>query len=482
MKKQALALIFANGINFLVNFAMSPFLARQLSYHDNGTYNQVNLINGYASILFSLGISSVINLLFSEYKDDQKRIMSSTFWIQLVSSILCSLLIFCFSDGFGALLNNPDLPYYLSLYIPSTFFIILTNLSIYYYIFYKKTWQLSILTVVVNSIKIAATYYAINNLQSLFYAIVFQNILNGLQCLVHAILLRKELFPIKKPHWADISYVLKLSSPYLLMSFIGYSILYINGIIISNQLGVEPYAIYRNGAIEIPFIATLYANVTAVALPFIVEYTRAGKTAELLALKRKISTTVAAIIYPVVFFFIFNGQDFIHLYLGDKYIQSGLVFSIYNIAVLIRINSYSDILTILKKPGKIILSNLISLMTGIIGSLILINVAGVNGAAIGFVLSLAVMSLLMIHFTCKELSVGWGSYFEFKRLSLIFLVCLVAALASWYFASQSIMLFFISGAIYLCIVYIGIFKLKLIDIDILPVRAQKIIQRISFLN
>ena len=74
------------------------------------------------------------------------------------------------------------------------------------------------------------------------------------------------------------------------------------------------------------------------------------------------------------------------------------------------------------------------------------------------------------------------NYFELKRLALIFSICLLASVLSWYFAHQSVVMFFVSGAIYLAVVYIAIFKLHLINRDILPVRFQKIISRVGFLN
>ncbi|RYE54071.1 MAG: hypothetical protein EOP48_13045 [Sphingobacteriales bacterium] len=478
MKKQALALIFANGVNFLVNFAMNPFMARQLSYEDNGTYSQVSLVNGYALVLFGLGISSILNLLFSEYKKDLKLVMSTTFWIQFVSGILCTLLIFFLRDGIGTVFENKQLPYYLMLYLPSTFFMVLTNLSLYYFIYYNKARQLSILTISLNLLKIAVTFYAINYLHSLFYAIVFQNIVNAIQLILHMLLLRKEMFPIKKPNWENIRYTLKLSYPYLAMAIIGYSILTVNGIIVSNQLGLTEYAIYRNGAIEIPFIATLYSSITAVALPQIVEYARSNRLYELMVLKRQISNTVAAVVYPVVFFCILNANEFMSLYLGDKYLRSGAVFGIYNIALLVRINSYSDILTIYNKPTKILIPNIISLASGIGANFVLIKFLGINGAAIAFVISLLIFSLLLISSTCREIGISWKTYFDLKTLGSISAISFSGALLTVFFSQKNIFAFCISGFIYFVGVYFLLLKFKMIDINLIPEKLRNIVSKL----
>jgi O-antigen/teichoic acid export membrane protein len=477
MKKQAFALIFANGINFLVNFIMAPFLARQLSYTDNGTYGHINLINGFVAILFGLGLSSVINLLLAENKGNEKEMISTSFWIHFFSALVCILLLFIFSDWISILFNNPDLGIYLRQYLPSTFLMILTNLVIYYYIYYNKAQQLSLLTVSLNLLKIAAVYYAVNTLHSFYFVVLFLNIVNLVQLAAHVYFLRKQVFPVLKPNYPQIQYVLKLSFPYMGMAIIGYSILYINGVIVSNQLGVKEFAIYRNGAIEIPFIATLYTSITAVALPQIVELTRSKNIQGLLHLKRKISNSVAAMIYPAAFFCILNGKVFIELYLGDKYIQSGIIFCIYNIAILIRINSYTDILTILKKPNKVLLPNIISLVMGIIISFVLISFIGVKGAAISFVLSIFVLCILWLKNTCKLLDINLNEYFDFKVIGKIVAISVIAAILSMLFMKVELVSFVTIGIIYVCVVYLLLLKFKLIDLSLLPVGVQSVIRK-----
>jgi len=477
MKKQAIALVFANGINFLVNFAMTPFLARQLSYQDNGTYGQINLINGFAAIVFGLGISSVINLLLAEVKGQEKSLISAGFWIQTLSAVVCVLFIGLFSSPVAVLFNNSQLASYLVQYLPSTFLMILSNLAIYYYIYYNKTYQLSFITVLTNILKIAAVYYAVNFLKSLYYVILFINIVSVLQIVVHSWFLRRQLFPIFKPDFSKIKYVLNLSLPYMGMSIIGYSILYANGIIVSNQMGITEFAIYRNGAIEIPFIATLYASISAVALPKIVELTRSGNFKDLMALKRKISSSVAAMIYPVVFFCIFNGQIFIELYLGEKYIQSGIIFCIYNLAVLIRINSYTDILTISKKPFKIVIPNIMSLVAGLIGTYLLISMMGVKGAAVSYVISIFILCIFLINNTCTQLGIKLFEYFDFKVIGKIILVSIIAALISMLFVKVNTFSFLLVGCIYMFSVYFFLLKLKLIDVGLLPAPLKAFLQK-----
>jgi O-antigen/teichoic acid export membrane protein len=479
MKKQAFALIFSNGINFLVNFAMNPFLARQLSYDDNATYGQINLINVYATILFGLGMAYVINILLVENKNKENSLLSAVFLIQCISGFVCISALFLCHHQLSALFNNPEMGQYLVQNLPSTFLIILTNLAAYYYIYFNKAYQLSVITVLLNVIKLALVFYAVNVLESLFYVIVFLNITNLLQFLVYVWGLRKRIFPLVKPHLPKIRYIIRLSYPYLGMSLIGYSILCVGGIIVSNQLGTKDFAIYRNGAIEIPFFATLYSSITSIAMPQIVVLTKERRIRELVILKKKISNTVAALIYPVVFFCIINGDVFMELYLGNKYLESGIIFSIYNIAVLIRINAYSDILTINKKPKKIMISNLAALASSIIVTFLLIQIIGPKGAAIAFLISMLLMSGLLVYNSCKEMGIRIYDYFDFVNIGKIAAICVVGSVISIFFIKVDILSFAITGAVYATLVYFYMFKLNLVDSQLLPVKVQKLTNKMG---
>jgi O-antigen/teichoic acid export membrane protein len=292
--------------------------------------------------------------------------------------------------------------------------------------------------------------------------------------------LRKQIFPFVRPHLSNIKYIIRLSYPYLGMSIIGYSILFAGAIIISNQLGAKEFAIYRNGAIEIPFFATLYSSITSIAMPRIVQLTNTGKIQELMILKRKISNTVAALIYPVVFFCIINGNVFMKLYLGDKYISSGIIFSIYNIVLLFRINTYSDILTIRKKPNKIIIPNLIALLVTLTGTFVLVYLLGIKGAAIAFIISLMLLSAQLIYNSCKEIGISIYQYFDYIKPGKIALISLVFSLISVPFLKAELLSFAGISILYFIIVYLYVFKLNLVDQDSLPIKIQRLIIKLNF--
>jgi len=167
------------------------------------------------------------------------------------------------------------------------------------------------------------------------------------------------------------------------------------------------------------------------------------------------------------------------LYLGNKYIQSGIVFSIYNLAVLIRINSYSDILTVAKKPMKIIGPNLISFIAGLILTFILLPTFGVNAAAFAFVFAILLMSFFLVYNSCKVIGVKIKEYFDFVYLFKLTLVCCILSIVSYFFMKPNLISFMLNGLIYIVTVYLILTKMKLFELELLPLKIQKIIKRFS---
>lgn len=482
MKKQALALIFANGINFLVSFIMSPFLARHLSYHDNGTYGQVNLINGYVVLLFGLGITSVINLLLIEYKEKEREIFVNNFWIQILVSIILVGSYLAFSGKINILFKNPELHKYLLLYVPSTISTLFVSLYNFYFLFYKKNVLLAITTVIFNIARILSVYYAVNYLHSLTYLFTFWNVINISNLLMCLFIFRKKQFPLTLPHIPTIKYIVKTSYPYLGLSIIGYTFLYGDGVIVSNMLGVKDFAIYRNGALELPFISKLYASITVVFLPQITEFVKNKEYGKVMQIKRRISSSVAAMIYPVVFFCIFNGNTFVSLYLGEKYIESGLIFSIYNISVLFRINNYTDILIAERKPVKIILPTLISLIINLVLVILLIKAVGLVGGAVAYALGIGLYCLFQIIISTKAIKVNIFDYFDVKKILFISLICGICSLISHFIISPNYTSFILIGLIYTIVVYMTILKLNLIETGLIPSKIRMIFTKLGLIK
>jgi O-antigen/teichoic acid export membrane protein len=130
------------------------------------------------------------------------------------------------------------------------------------------------------------------------------------------------------------------------------------------------------------------------------------------------------LIYPILVFLLFNSRDFILVYLGEQYKASAIIFLIFNLTLLIRVNRHSDILIAANK-GKIILGvNLFVFILNIGLNYILIEQWGRLGAAMSTVFAIFVLTALLLFYSVKLLNTSIFKLISVKKMTEIFLISL----------------------------------------------------------
>src|SRR5690606_2455208 len=119
--------------------------------------------------------------------------------------------------------------------------------------------------------------------------------------------------------------------PLGMTTVMGVVILYTDSFMVSNMLGVKEYAIFRNGAMEVPFLSSIYGAISTIVLPELAKLWQEKKVDEVVALKGKIILNSAIVIYPFLALFLFYAQSFIVWYFGEAYVGSAMIFAIYNL-------------------------------------------------------------------------------------------------------------------------------------------------------
>src|SRR5690606_1343699 len=228
-----------------------------------------------------------------------------------------------------------------------------------------------------NIVRISLLVIAISIYQSLFLAVVALSIGAFIQAIWYLTIIPRKVRSFRVFDYSIAHEQLMLSFPMLAVSLLGTGVFNIDGIIISNHLGVEEFAIFRAGALEIPFVATIFGTVATVLMPDIARLAAENKGKEIFALNRRASSVTAIVVLPVTLAFVIFGEEFITVYLSEKYIESGLVFSIYTIAVLFRLTLYQSTLLAYKRSKDILLCFLAGFCLSVILNIVLVKSLGV---------------------------------------------------------------------------------------------------------
>lgn len=416
----------------VVSYIITTMIAsRYLSLHDYATFRQTFLPYEVLVPILTLGIPSTIYYLLPRRKDKLNLVFHSMIIISFTSFLFSLFLIFGGIEILSKLFNNIDLLQSMRWLVVYPFFQIPITILVSVFIYEGKT-------------KFIGIYSSIFALIFLFIAII---LLLFNQDYMELVIL-KSIFPIfgfifllfylykllpispskssKKPFLESILSILKVSIPFGVASMIGAVSLQLDKVLVSSFGTTKEFAIYVNGAIEIPLIGVLTGSIATVLIGEMSNHIKDKKYTEALFLFRKSATQTALIIFPVMIFFIYNSNEFMTLLYSEKYKLSAIPFTIYLFLLPIRIVVFGSILIAMGKSKIILYRSIIELILNFIFSIIMFKLFGYLGIAIATVL---VTYLWSVPYNIKEISKGFSvknkELFDLVSLGKIMLISLL---------------------------------------------------------
>lgn len=417
--------------NALTNVLLVPYLARAMSSESYGTYGQVLMVCGIFQVIFSFGFSKLIYNQLNTFNERKSEAVLNTFIGALILALIGSFILFSTSFYIASFLNNPQLAFYLKLFAFSILFGLLSQIITSILNHFNRVKEISLITIINNLLRVLIIFLAIQIFQSLalvFWGLLLLSILQFI-----ALWWISPISLIKgKVDFYLVGKIVKSGLPLGLSGVTTLLIVQTDGLMISKMLDTASYAIYRMGAITIPFLFVIYSSVITITMPEVTKMFHNEKIKELLNFKRKASLSVAALVYPILIFMLIFSEDIIRIYLGKQYEGSRLVFVIYNLLLFLRINDYRDILIVGGNTSSLFYADLIVFFLNIGLNYILIKSLGIEGAAIASIASFYLLSFTLLYLTKLKLKVGIGAFFNFKKLfqlilisSTIGLICII---------------------------------------------------------
>jgi O-antigen/teichoic acid export membrane protein len=464
---KAIVFTFANGVNFLINFLTLPYLARSLSYQDYGSYSQLLIIGSFLILIFGIGMCQVLNVIFVENAGNEKKVFSTIFNLHILSGLLGIVLLSFTSKYIANIFSNDKLALLLIYYSPSVVFQLLATFLNTTLVFFNKVKAVSIITVLANATQIILLLVAIQGFHSIFMVVLSINIATFLFLPVRFACMPKEHREIRSFDTKIIRNTLRLSWPLFPSSLLGNGIIYMNNFIVGAMLPTKDFAIYRNGSIEIPFISTIYGSITTVMLPDLTKMFAEKRIDEVFALKRKISSITAGVVFPITIYAIIMSHYLIPLYLSSKYQESALIFAVYNLIVLLRINDYLDLLIITKHNRTIFYANAITFILEIVLSVLFVKLFGLTGAVLAVVIAMAILIGILLVRTLKVTNKRFRDYFDVPKLGKIASVSTIFSFGCFFAQGKFANVPTLIGItiFYFGFTYFLLLKMKLIQID-----------------
>ena len=187
--------------------------------------------------------------------------------------------------------------------------------------------------------------------------------------------------PTLRGIWDQLKYSIFLG----LAGALGTFTMSLDKLIVSSMCRPEAFAIYANGAVEVPLFGVLTGSVMAVLLPDITRLYKEGRFHEALALWQRAAKKCALIVFPVMWFLLVMAPDLVCVLFSAKYADSALPFRLYQTLLPIRIIAWGAMLMAAGKSHLILIQTAVACVLSLVLSVLYVKSIGYMGALLGTV-------------------------------------------------------------------------------------------------
>lgn len=212
--------------------------------------------------------------------------------------------------------------------------------------------------------------------------------------------------------------LLAYTVPLGLAGIVGSVHLMLDKLAMACWLDVESFAIYANGATELPIMGIISSSVAAVLAPEFVRFFQAGRLRDMLELWRSSVRTTAIFVFPLTASMLLYAPDAVAFLYSEKYLDSVPIFRIYLLLLPLRVTVYGSLLLAAGKSRTVFAASVIGLVLASVILGALVPVCGMPGAAIAMVLAVYAMAGFLLVRTARLVGTSLWQSFPWRDLSL----------------------------------------------------------------
>lgn len=449
----------------IVSIISGMVFSRSLSVAHYGTYMQTFLAYDFAVPILTLGLPSALYYFLPNSNDRQKGVIIDNIFLLFSAGIIFSLFL---ALGGAELLarrfNNPELS-------------ISLKWMIYYPLYTFPVLIASAVWVVKDKVKLNAIYNVITGIvltTFLIFAALFSKdfvVPVLIKIFLPLLFLPITLYYIFKyvpgdwdlPRISSMWKMAKFSIPLGLSSVIGTITTQLSGMIVALKTSPEDFAVYVNGAREVPLIGIVTGSISIVIMSEMALKIKSGDLKAALDLFRKSAVVSACFLIPIMIFLLIQAENFITILYSNKYESSVIPFRIYLLAIPIRIVYYSAAFIALGKSKKIFFRSVIDLLLTAIFCYILVSFFGYNGAPLGLILTMFLWTVpYNLYALGKDFNCSPFYIIPFRKVGIILLISIFSGLLCiplHFLKVQTVFVFIASFLVYGTIYFILTYRL-----------------------
>ncbi|HHV72571.1 MAG TPA: polysaccharide biosynthesis protein [Clostridia bacterium] len=425
---QTVVIAFGKIVVSTSSLGSGMLLSRYLSLEDYGTYRQVLLIYNLLFPILTTGISNSVNYYLPQLaKEKQKTFLCQTYFILMVLGFAFSALLFWGADLISLYFNNPALKGCLQIFSLVPLLTMSTSFYQNYFICLGKAFLSSFLSIGTALLRLGFILFSVFKLGTLTSIFQFLAIYSALEFGIITYFLYREAEGIKLDYkrWS-FKKQLKFAFPISLSSVVGTLTKQVDKIIISSSFSTSMYAVYANGAVEIPLIHILTGSAMAVLMPEFVRLLQQGEKKKLVASWHNSINQLGLILLPCMVFLYAFSNEAMSILFSNKYLASVPVFRVYLFTLPMRVTIFGSVLLALGRPKSILKYSLYTLVANLFLSLLLVKKLGFLGPAWATVAVIYLMDFFQLREIARQLGLGFRQVFPWLQQFKILVITLIS--------------------------------------------------------
>ena len=424
--------ILASGqfLTTCVALVSAMVLARVLTKIDYATYRQTMLAYGFAAPLLTLGLPQALYYFLPGEKERARGVLiENLLLLSFMGAIFSLFLLLGGNSLLAKRFNNPDLSNTLRILIPYSLAMFPAGALGACLVARDRVGQVAVYNVLSRVLQVAMIVAACLIWQTPMAALAGAVLAAGI-ILIPA--LKLMLAACKGsdsyPRMSGIIAQLKFSLPLGLAGIVGTLALDLDKVLVSSMCSPEAFAVFVNGAMEIPLIAVLTGSITSVLLADFASHHRAGEYKAILDIWHRATVKCAVFLFPIGIFLLAMAPEVMRLLFSSKYSESAVPFRIYILRLPVRITTFGAIFMASGNSRLVLYRSASGLVLNCVVSIFLIHYFGAVGAALGTVIVMYLWTVpFCLFFIRKILRVSLWHVYPWGGLAKVSAICAAAS-------------------------------------------------------
>jgi len=418
----------------LVGIASVAVLARVFSQHDYASYRQTLLAFIFAVPFVTMGFDRALYyFLPGEEKRSRGILVENLLWLLGAGVLLSLFLLAGGSRLLATRFNNPDLASLLVLLVPYPL-LMLPGLSLSACLMARNRTE----QVAGFNVSSRVTMFLAMVVPCLIWprpsTAIIGTVLGTAVTTVAAVTLMWRACNAGswRPTMAGMRKQAQFSIPLGLASLVSSVTLSLDQVMVAAICSPAVFAIYVNGAMEVPIVGMVTGSVTSVLMVDYARLYKEGRLEDIVSLIHQAMVKCALVLLPVMVFLLCMAPELMRLLFGKPYEDSAIPFRIYLLMMPVRTLTFGAVLLATGHSREVLYQSIISLTTNALLLWCAIRYFGPLWAPIGPVISLYVLAVPYLIFVLSSvLRCRVASLFPWAELAKVVAASCVGMPVVW---------------------------------------------------